>query len=428
MSNIPLSVQITLLIILILCSAFFSGSETSMMSLNKHRLKHLAEDGSKGAKRALELLARPDRLLGVILLGNNFVNILSASLATVIGLHIWGDAGILIMTVVLTVLVLIFGEVAPKTFAALHAEKFAFPVSPILSTLLKVLYPAVWLINSLAAVVLKPLGIKDFGMNEEAVSKEELRSILRQDSHHLDEDNQEMMLGVLYLEDITVEDIMVARHELIGLDLQDDWQQSVRTILDSSHARLMVYDDSIDNVKGFLHIREVLHLYRDDKPLTKQNILGLLHKPYFIPEGTPLRKQLQLFQEHKRQTGLVVDEYGEVIGLLTLEDILEYVVGDLGLEEIAEENQDSEEIIQRGENQFEVLGGLSINYLNKEQDWQLPSDGPTTISGLILEELGNFPKANETVTVGDYQLTVLTFADNRVTQVLVTVAPTDDDS
>lgn len=421
MNQLSLSTQIILLVVLILCSAFFSGSETSMISLNKHRLKHLSDEGHKGAKRALELLARPDRLLGVILLGNNFVNILAASLATVIGLHIWGDAGILIMTVVLTVLVLIFGEVAPKTFAALNAEKFAFPVSPVLKTLLKLLYPMVWLINSLASLVLRPLGLKDFTMTDEAVSKEELRSILRQNSQHIDEENQDMMLGVLYLEDIAVEDIMVARHELIGLDLQDDWQQSVQTILSSSHARLLVYDDSIDAVKGFLHIRDVLHLYREEKPLTKENVLQLLHKPYFIPESTSLRQQLQFFQEHKRHTGLVVDEYGEVIGLLTLEDILEYIVGDLGLEEIAEECEDIEEIIERGENTYEVRGSLSINYLNKELDWNLPSDGATTISGLILEELGNFPKIGQTLKIGDYQLQVLDFSDNRVTQVLVTL-------
>ncbi len=426
MNQIPLSLQIILLIVLILCSSFFSGSETSMLSLNKHRLKHLAEEGHKGAKRALTLLSRPDRLLGVILLGNNFVNILSASLATIIGMRIWGDAGILIMTVILTILVLIFGEVAPKTFAALNAEKFALPVSPILAGLLKILYPAVWLINSLSALVLKPLGIKDFTMTESSVSKEELRSILRQDSQHLDEDNQDMMLGVLYLEDVVVEDIMVARHELVGLDLQNDWQESIQTILDCHHARLMVYDDHIDNVKGFLNVREVLYLYRDNKPLSKENVLSLLTKPYFIPEGTPLRKQLQFFQEHKRQTGLVVDEYGDVIGLLTLEDILEYVVGDLGLEEIAEENQDIEDVIMIGENEFEVQGSASVNYINRELDWQLPANGPTTISGLILEELGNFPKLSETIIIGNYQLTVLSFADNRVSKAKITLIPDND--
>lgn len=425
MNELPLSAQIILLALLILCSAFFSGSETSMISLNKHRLKHLAEDGNRSAKRALELLARPDRLLGVILLGNNFVNILAASLATLIGQRIWGDAGIFIMTVILTVLVLIFGEVAPKTFAALHSEKFAFPVSPILKGLLKVLSPAVWVINWLASLVLRPLGLKEFTMHEDVVSKEELRSILRQNSQHIDEDNQDMMLGVLYLEDIQVEDIMVARHELIGLDLQDDWSSSVQAILTNQHARLLVYDDSIDEVKGILHIRDVLHLYREEKPLSQENVLALLHKPYFIPEGTPLRKQLQLFQEHKRQTGLVVDEYGDVIGLLTLEDILEYIVGDLGLQEIAEEVEDIEEIIERTEHEYEVRGSLSVNYLNKELDWNLPSDGPTTLSGLILEELGNFPKVGTTVTVNDYDLTVLSFADNRVTQVLVSVNSED---
>ncbi len=426
MNDLPLFAQIILLIVLILCSAFFSGSETSMISLNKHRLKHLAEKGNKNAKRSLELLSRPDRLLGVILLGNNFVNIFAASLATIIGLRIWGDAGIFIMTMVLTVLVLIFGEVAPKTFAALHPEKFAFPISPILKALLKLLSPAVWVINALAAMVLKPLGLKDFTMNEEAVSKEELGSILRQNSQHIDEDNQEMMLGLLYLEDISVEDIMIARHELVGLDLQDDWSTSLEAILKNEHARLLVYDDNIDNVKGILHIRDILHLYREEKPLSQENVLQLLHKPYFIPEGTPLRKQLQLFQEHKRQTGIVVDEYGDVIGLLTLEDILEYIVGDLGLREIAEEFEDVEEIIKRSDVEYEVRGSLSVNYLNKELNWSLPSDGPTTLSGLILEELGNFPTVGTVVAVDNYDLTVLSFADNRVTQALVTVHPHEE--
>lgn len=421
MNDLPLVVQIGSLMALILCSSFFSGSETGMMSLNKHRLKHLAEEGNRGAKRALELLSRPDRLLGVILLGNNFVNILAASLATVIGIRLWGDAGIFIMTVILTIVVLIFGEVAPKTFAALNPEKFAFPVSPVLKVLLTLLYPAVWAINHVAAVILRPLGLKDFNMSEEAVSKEELRSILRQDSVQLDDDNQDMMLGVLYLEDITVADIMVARHELIGLDLQQDWTQSVKDILNSDYARLLIYDDNIDNVKGLLHLSSIIKLYRDDLPLTRDNILALLHKPYFIPESTSLRQQLQFFQQHKRHTGLVVNEYGSVMGLVTIEDILEYVVGDLGLQEIADEHDNEIEIIERDENNYEVRGSLSINYLNKEQDWQLPNDGPKTLSGLITEELGNFPKVGKQVQIGDYQLTVLACHNNRVKQVLVTI-------
>ncbi len=421
MNELPLFAQILLLIVLILCSAFFSGSETSMMSLNKHRLKHQAEKGNQSAKRALVLLSRPDRLLGAILLGNNFINILAASLATVIGIRLWGDAGILIMTMALTVLVLIFGEVTPKTYAALNAEKFAFPAAFLLKFILNILYPAVWLVNYIAALILRPLGIKDFTMNEEAVSKEELRSILRQTSAHIDEEKQGMMLGVLHLEDIRVEDIMVARHELIGLDLQNDWEVSVGAILNSEHARLLVYDDNIDNVKGIFHTRDILKLYRDQQPLTRENILELLQKPYFIPEGTALRRQLQHFKQNKRHTALVVDEYGEVMGLVTLEDILEYVVGDLGLQEIAEENEDEEEIIKRSRNQFEVLGSLSINYLNKTLDWQLPNDGPTTLSGLIIEELGNFAKVGSKVSLKDYDLSVLSVEENRVKRVLVNV-------
>ncbi len=421
MNELPLFAQILLLIVLILCSAFFSGSETSMMSLNKHRLKHQAEKGNQSAKRALALLSRPDRLLGAILLGNNFINILAASLATVIGIRLWGDAGILIMTMVLTVLVLIFGEVTPKTYAALNSEKFAFPASFLLKFILNILYPAVWLVNYVAALILRPLGIRDFTMNEEAVSKEELRSILRQNSTLIDEEKQGMMLGVLHLEDVRVEDIMVARHELIGLDLQNDWAISANAILNSEYARLLVYDDNIDNVKGILNTRDILRLYRDQQPLTRENVLELLQKPYFIPEGTALRHQLQHFQKNKRHTALVVDEYGEVMGLVTLEDILEYVVGDLGLQEIAEENEDEEDIIKRSRNQFEVLGSLSINYLNKELDWQLPNEGPTTLSGLITEELGNFAKVGSKVSLANYDLSVLSVEENRVKRVLVNV-------
>jgi len=425
LEQIPLYAQLFLLIVLILCSAFFSGAETSMMSLNKHRLKHLSDEGNPGAKRALSLLTRPDRLLGVILLGNNFINILAASLATLIGIRLWGDAGIFIMTIIMTIVVLIFGEVTPKTFAALHAEKIAFPASVILKVLLKVLYPIVWLTNAVAAIVLKPLGVSDFNHHEAAVSKEELRSILSQESTHIDEENQGMMLGVLYLEDIKVEDIMVARHELIGLNLQAHWQTSVDSILNSQHARLLIYDDSIDEVKGILHIRDVLSLYRDNRPLTKDNILTLIHKPYFIPKGTPLRTQLQLFQAQKRQTSLVVDEYGEIIGLLTLEDILEYIVGDLGLQEIAEENENAEEFIEHDDASIEVRGNLSINYLNKEFDWHLPYDGPKTLNGLILEQLGQFPKQGTQVTIDGYQMTVLSFDNNRIKRVLINLPKTE---
>lgn len=427
MNNLPLSLQIALLFVLLACSAFFSGSETAMMRLNKHRLKHLIDSGNQAAKRASELLSRPDRLLGVILLGNNFVNILAASLATVIGIRLWGDAGMLIMTVVLTVVVLIFGEVAPKTFAALYAEKFAFPASFALQGLLKMLYPVVWLVNWFAAMVLKPLGLQDFSMTEDSLSKEELRSILLQNAKHNDTDNQEMMLGLLYLEDIKVEDIMVTRHELIGLDLQDDWQQSLQNILDSKHSRLLVYEENFDNIKGILNIRDVLYLYRDGKPITQANVLSLLTKSYFIPEGTALRQQLQLFQESQRQTGLVVNEYGDIVGLLTLEDILEYIVGDLGLNEIAEEGEDEDEIIERGDDAFEVRGNLSIRYLNKELHWDLPEHGPKTLSGLVLEELGSFPREGTVVTVANYALTVLAFANNRITKILVTVTPAEVD-
>ncbi|WP_218110507.1 HlyC/CorC family transporter [Ostreibacterium oceani] len=428
MSSIPTYLLVIILVLLLFCSAFFSGSETSMMRLNRHRLKHLAQTGDIRAARALALLKRPDRLLGVILLGNNIINIFAASLATIIGLRLWGDAGIFIMTLVLTLLILIFGEVAPKTFAALYAEKFAFPASWFLRVLLKLLYPVVWMVNLLANAVLKPLGLKHFTMSDAAVSKEELQAILQESYAEQGENHQDMMLGLLYLEDINVEDIMVARRDIIGLDMTDDWTNCQQRILSSEHSRLLVYQGNVDEIIGVLNIRDVLCIYRDSLALDKTNVTPLIRKAYFVPEGTSLRKQLQQFQYHQHQTGIVVNEYGEVIGLLTLEDILEYVVGDLGLQEIAEaESADEEDIIQKSAGIYQVQGKLSINYLNKELDWELPTDGPKTLSGLILEELGVFPSVGTKVSVGRYELSVLSFSDNRVQQVLVTVLADDED-
>lgn len=396
-----------------------------MMSLNKHRLKYQADHGNRSAKNALSLLTRPDRLLGVILLGNNFFNIMAASLATMIGIRIWGDAGAFIMTVVLTIVVLVFGEVAPKTYAALHAEKIAFPASWVLNLLLKVTYPVVWLTNGIAGLVLYPLGIRNFNMNEEAVSREELKSLLK--NRNTNDDEQDIVLGVLYLDDINIEDIMIERSEIVGLNLIDSDEEIRKQVLDSDFQRLLVYEDNIDQVVGFLHTMDVLNLVRDGKDINKQGILPLLRKPYFIPEGTSLRKQLSQFQKHKRQTAVVVDEYGELLGLITLEDILEYVVGDLGLQEIAEEVVNEEEIIQKSEDSYQVLGNISVKHLNKELDWNLPTEDATTLSGLIVEELGHFPKEGTIIRIGEYEINILSFADNRVKEALVTVHATEED-
>ncbi len=426
MDNLPLHIQIIILIILILCSAFFSGSETSMMALNKHKLKHLATKGDKAAKRALLVLSRPDRLLGTILLGNNFINILAASLATIIGLKLFGSSGVFIMSAVLTVLILIFGEVAPKTFAALHPEKFAFPASAVLKLFLFFLYPIVVAVNYLAAIVLRPFGLKDFSITEEAVGKEELKSILRSDNNQIDDDNQDMILGLLYLYDINVEDIMVPKHELLGLDIDDEWADCRKQILSSEFSRLLVYKDNIDDLIGILHLNDILKIYHDDKELNLENMLSLIEKPYFIPEGTSLRKQLQMFQEKKIQTGIVVDEYGEVVGLLTLEDILEYIIGDLDLQEMAEDVTNKEEIIQKSSNSYQIDGTTSINFINKELDWNLPSMGQKTISGLILEKLGEFPKVGVVINIKNYKLSVLSFAENRIQEVLVEISDDED--
>lgn len=424
MDSIPLWLEFVALIVLLFCSAFFSSSETSMMSLNKHRLKYQADHGNKSAKLALALLMRPDRLLGVILLGNNFVNIMAASLATMIGIRLWGDAGAFIMTVILTIAVLVFAEVTPKTYAALNSEKVAFPASWVLTFLLKIMYPIVWLTNMFSKVVLYPLGIRNFTMNEEAVSREELKSLVK--NRDKGEDEQDMVLGVLYLDDINIEDIMIERSEIVGLNLSDSDEEIRNQILNSHFQRLLVFEDSVDQVVGYLHTKDILNLVRDQRDISKEGVLSLLRKPYFIPEGTSLRKQLTQFQKHKRQTAVVVDEYGEVIGLITLEDIIEYVVGDLGLQEIAEEIVNEEEIIQKSEHSYQVLGNISVKHLNKELDWSLPTDDATTLSGLIVEELGHFPKEGTIIRIGQYEINVLSFAENRVKEALVTVHAAED--
>ncbi len=419
MNDIPLSILIIILIILLLFSAFFSGSETGMMSLNKHRIKHLAEQNNKSAKRILELLQRPDRLLGIILLGNNFINIFAASLATIIGIRIWGDIGVLIMTVVLTVFLLIFGEVAPKTYAALNPEKFAFPASFVLKLISKPLYPIVVVINTVANFVLKMFGIKKFSADDESISKEELKSILNTKSNKSNIKNHNMMLGALHLDDVDVSDIMITKGEMVGLDFDMSLDFIKESIITNDYARLLIHKDNFNEIIGVLHAGDVLKLYSKNLELTKESIKSIIKPPYFIPENAPLRTQLSLFQKTKRHTAIAVDEYGDIVGLITIEDILEYVVGDLGLQEIQEESDDEQEIIKKSKNSYQIQGSASVKFINKELNWNLPSDGPKTLGGVFLERTGAFPVVGQSIDIGNYSLSVLSFSENRIKQLLV---------
>lgn len=317
-----------LLAFLIVCSAFFSSSETGIISLNRYRLRHKAREGHRGAKRASALLSRPDRLLGTILIGNNFVNILASAIATVLAMQIWGEAGIAIATVALTIILLIFGEITPKTLAALRPEAIAYPASLPLQVLLKLFYPLVVALNAISNLLLRLFGIDPSSRSSDSLTTEELRSVVRESGHALPESRQNMLLGVLDLETVSVNDIMIPRNEIIGIDLEQPIERIVELLQNTRHTRLPVYRQDINQIEGMVHMRQLARRLAHDQ-MTHELLLQVCQPAYFVPENTPLATQLLNFQKEKRRLGLVVDEYGDIQGLITLEDVLEEIVGDL---------------------------------------------------------------------------------------------------
>ena len=315
------------LVILLLLSGFFSSSETGLMAINKYRLRHLANSGHRGARLAQKLLSRPDRLIGLILLGNNLVNIMAASIATVIGIRLFGANGVWIASLVLTVVVLIFSEVAPKTVAAVHPERIAYPASYVLFVLMKFLSPVVVLVNMLANFVLKPFRVHTDAELIEHLNREELRTLVKEGGGHIPDDHQRMLVNILDLEQATIEDVMIPRQDIVGIDLDDDWEDILTQLTQTVYTRMPVYRETIDQVEGLLHIRTVIAKLALGG-LTFDDLKRSVQSPYFIPEGTALTQQLLEFQRRERRMGLVVDEYGDIQGLITLDDILEEIVGE----------------------------------------------------------------------------------------------------
>ncbi|MDH4073714.1 MAG: CNNM domain-containing protein, partial [Gammaproteobacteria bacterium] len=324
-SSVP--ALLALLVILLLLSAFFSGSETALMSLNRYKLRHKARAGHRGARIAEKLLSRPDRLIGLILLGNNAVNISASALVGVVSVEVGGEIGFAIGTAALTLIVLIFAETAPKTLAALHPERIAFPAAYVYFILLKVFYPLVWLTNVLANGVLFLLGLRQTDTDRYALSREELRTVVYEAGARISGKYRQMLLSILDLEKVSVDDVMVPHNEIVGIDLDDDLKEIEALIRDSDHTRLPVYRDTIDNVLGVLHLRSLANIFTQLE-FTKADIENLLEEPYFVPEGTPLSTQLLQFQKSRRRMAMVVDEYGDIQGIVTLEDILEEIVGE----------------------------------------------------------------------------------------------------
>ena len=386
------------LFILLLLSAFFSGSETGMMSLNRYRLRHQRKKSS-GARRAAKLLATPDRLIGLILIGNNAVNILAAIIANALAIIYVGEAAApWVATATLTIMVLVFAEVTPKTIAAQNPEWFAFKTSHILKPLLTIFWPLVWAINKLTNGLVKLLGFDPNSSRDDGLDTEELRSVVDVSGHKMSDSHQGMLKGILDLENVAVEDIMIPRSEINGLDIQDDPDILMAKLFKSEYTRMPIYDGDINNIVGIFHIRKANHLARAEK-VTHAAIRRFSEEPYFIPESTMLTTQLLNFKKTRNRFAVVVDEYGDVKGLVTLEDILEEIVGDFTTNTADE----ADEVLDRGDGSYLIDGAATVREINKATGWSLSTDGPKTLNGVALEQLESIPDGNVSFMVYGYR-------------------------
>ncbi len=407
---------LALLIVLLLLSAFFSGSETALMSINRYRLRHAAKQGHRAARLVERLLKRPDRLIGLILLGNNLANIAASALVTVIAIRLGGQGAIVVGAGLLTLVILIFAEVAPKTVAALHPERLAYPAAFVYYPLLKIAYPLVWSVNFLANNLLRVFGLYPKGGKGDSLSQEELRSVVVESGILLPRRHKEMLVGILDLEKVTVDDIMIPRNEIDGIDLEDDWDHVEEQLEDSQHTRLVVFRGDLDDTVGILHLRNVL------KDLTAGNLdhdklEERTGEAYYVPEGTPLSQQMLHFQKGKRRVALVVDEYGDIQGMVTLDDILEEIVG-----EFTTDTSDFYRDVQKAaDGSFVVQGSANVRELNRTMKWDLPTRGPKTINGLILEELGTIPDAGVSLSIAGYPMEILQASGNAIRSIRMRV-------
>ena len=411
--DVPLSALFGLLIALLLLSAFFSGSETALVSLNRYQLRHKARQGHRGARLAEALLQRPDRLIGLILLGNNLVNFSAASLVAIIAFEMGGEPAVALGTLLLTLVVLIFSEAAPKTLAAMHPERLAFPAAMIYYPLLKITYPIVWMTNVASNGVLYLFGVRRGDSELQPLTREELRTVVHEAGSRISSRYQQMLLSILDLEKVTVDDVMVPHNEIIGIDLEDEIDEIEAIISKSEHTRLPVYEDNVDNIVGILHLRRLANLA--PQAFDKTSLRQLLDEPYFVPEGTPLSKQLVQFQRRRERVALVVDEYGDIQGIVTLEDILEEIVGEF----TTDPADQIEDVVREGADSFLVSGAANIRELNRAQGWELPTDGPKTLNGLILELLETIPEPSTCLKISGYPLEIVASDDNRVRTVRI---------
>ena len=379
-----------------------------MMALNRFKLKHLVKQRNKSAIRANKLLQRPDRLLGIILIGNNFVNILAAALTTILCLRLFGDSGVLIGSIILTMIVLIFAEVTPKTFAANYSEKVALPSSLILKFLQKLLYPLVWIVNFFSNSILKLLGVKE-KESEEDLSPEELKSILENSGDLIPSRYQEMLLSVLELDKISIDEVMIPKNEIIGIDLSKDIKEIGDFLKDSKKEFFPVFDQNLDDIKGIINLYGINSFLSSQKKDT-ESLLQNSEEVYFALENTSLNIQLNNFQKDKKKVAVVFDEYGSVKGMVDIKDILEEIVGELSdpYEEV------KIDIKEQKDGSYLIDASISVREVNKRLGWDLPLSGPKTLNGLILENTETIPEANISLEIENYLIETVLIKDNMI--------------
>ena len=404
MNEIPLWILLASIAFLVLMSAFFSGSETSMMAINRYRLKHLVKEKNKSAKRVSRLLEKTDRLLGVILIGNNFTHTLSTALATVVAIRIWSDNAVLAVTVFMTIIMIIFAEVMPKTIAALKPESIAFPSSYLLKPLSKILSPLITLVSFVSNNVTKLIGIDLDNANKDELKPEELRTLLQ--TSGVPKRQEEMLMGIFDMDNLSVNDVMIPKNEIIGINLNDAIEDIVNQLQEIDFTYIPCYLDTIDNIQGFLSLNKKAE-FLGSEAKSIQSLKDELREPLFVPENTPLYKQLANFQSSGRRVGLIVDEYGDIEGIITLRSILEIIVG-----EITTESIEKMDIMPQADGSYLVDGSMMIREVNRRLKWELPTEGPKTLSGLILEEIQTIPDTNVGLSIENYRIETVLIKDN----------------
>ena len=408
MNEIPVWLLLSSISILLVLSAFFSSAETGMMALNKYRLKHLIKQNNRSAKRADKLLKRPDRLLGVILIGNNFVNILAAALTTILCLELFGNSGVFIGSIILTIIILIFAEVTPKTFAAKNAENIALPASGILKVLQKVLYPLIWVVNFFSNSLLNLLNVKDENKNED-ITTEELKSVLENSGEMIPKRYQDMLTSILDLDEILIDEIMTPRNEILGIDIEENFEILMEKIAINQKEIMPIYEQSLDNLKGTIDTNGIKKFLISNK-LSIKNFMDYADDVYVALENTPLSNQLFNFQKDNKTSAVVVDEYGDVKGLIDINDILEEIVGELS----TDKTRDKIDIQEQKDGSYLIDGSAAIREINKKLSWDLPLEGPVTLNGLILEKIQTIPESNVSINLNNYLIETVLIKDNMI--------------